>query len=71
MKHDRPVLGVGAREGPEGSQARTGGGARGGAERLRGRTDWGGGPAISTPGPRNVPTLTKTKEIARVTFFPF
>lgn len=41
-----------------------------------GETDrWAGqeGPATPTPGPRNVPTLTKKKrkkEIARVTFFP-
>lgn len=75
MRPDRPVLGEGARgEGCE-KRAGTGGGARG-AERLRGSTDVGQGvcvgfPAISTPGPRNVPTLTKERKKKQVTFFLF
>lgn len=55
------------------SQGRAGGRERKGKEGERER--WAGqeGPATPTPGPRNVPTLTKKtkKEIARVTFFPF
>lgn len=62
MKHDRPVLGVGARAGPrEGKLGRKE--EREEEQRRRGWADggWGWGPAISTPGPRNVPTLTKKK----------
>lgn len=67
MKHDRPVLGERTRGGgPREAEL----GQREEREEQRGRGArlvQGGGvggwfPAISTPGPRNVPTLTKKKK---------
>lgn len=57
-------------EGLQGSRARQGKEKRGGAEAEG--LDWGGGgPAIATPGPRNVPTLTKKKRNSKSDFFSF
>lgn len=66
MKHDRPVLGERTREGgpreAELGQREEQEEQRGrGAQLMQGGVGWWF-PAISTPGPRNVPTLTKKKK---------